>query len=101
MWQYCDRMFPCNLNSTFHLTQSVLSILLHTVCPSFRVRFLHALPRLLREWQILNTDIASRYGLRTSMALPFELGAAGVVVWVDVEETARTTELEGLVRFNT
>jgi hypothetical protein len=55
----------------------------------------------LREWQILNTDIASRYGLRTSMALPFELGAAGVVVWVDVEETARTTELEGLVRFNT
>ena len=35
------------------------------------------------------------------MALPFELGAAGVVVWVDVEETARTTELEGLVRFHT
>ena len=34
------------------------------------------------------------------MSLPYELGAAGVVVWVDMEETTRTAELEGLVRLH-
>ena len=51
-------MFPCNKNSTFHLTG---------------------------------------WGLQASMVLPFELGAKGLVIWVDAEEVHRLPELEKLV----
>ena len=43
----------------------------------------------------------TRWGLETSMRLPYEIGASGLVIWVDQEEATRRPELERLVASET
>lgn len=48
-----------------------------------------------------STFSLTRWGLETSMRMPYDLGAAGLVIWVDAEEANRLPELERLVASET
>jgi hypothetical protein len=48
-----------------------------------------------------STFSLTRWGLEASMRLPYDLGAAGLVIWVDAEEANRLPELHRLVASET